>query len=44
MYRGVLSECVCASMCVPGVQGGQRTVAHPLEVELQPIVSCYVGA
>lgn len=45
VYKGVLSGCVCMYiLCVPGVQGGQRTVVHPLEVELQLIVSYHVGA
>lgn len=31
-------------VCVPGVPGGQKKVLRPLDLELQTVVRCCVGA
>jgi hypothetical protein len=35
---------VCVWACVPGAQSGQKRELDPLELELQMVVSCFVGA
>jgi hypothetical protein len=40
-----MSVCVpYGSMCVPGVQRGQKRAWDPLELELQMALSCHVGS
>lgn len=31
-------------MCMPGAQEGQKKVPDPLDLELQSVLSCHVGA
>ena len=40
-----LFVCVCVGvpLCVPGAGGGQKRVSDPLELELQTVVSHFVG-
>lgn len=42
-------ECVCLHVCihtvgVPGALGEQRRVSDPVELELQMVGNCYLGA
>jgi hypothetical protein len=45
MCMGVfhLHVCMCTT-CLSGTRGGQKRVLAPLEMELQTVVSCHVGA
>jgi hypothetical protein len=45
MYMGVLLACVCVcTICIPCVQGSQKTALNLLELESPMVVSHHEGA
>lgn len=44
MYSILLLYVCAPTTCVPGAQGSQKNLSDSLDLELQMVVSCHVGA
>lgn len=40
----IFISCGCFATCMPGAYGGEKRTSDPLDLELEKVISCHVGA